>query len=98
MNAILENENPNEKMRIEENADDLIEQKRQELQDQIEEANKALKRRETQLAQQLQVRMGPEERKEQKCENIFKRRYEDFKATKFTIDDIWERRELRFKK
>lgn len=95
LNAILEAENPNPKMRIEDSTDKIIEQEKGKLQEEIAEAKRAQTRRETQLALQLKTRVRPEQRKEKQMETNYKEALDDFSRRRFTLDDIWERRELR---
>ena len=95
LNSILQAENPNPRMRVEENTDDLLDQREAELLEKIEAGKKALERRELQLQQQLQVRVSPEERAEQRAQNTFEQKFEEFKKIKFTPDDLWERKEMR---
>ena len=91
----MEAENPNPKMRIEDSTDKIIEQEKEKLQEEIAEAKRAQTRRETQLALQLKTRVRPEQRKEKQMETNYKEALDDFSRRRFTLDDIWERRELR---
>ena len=91
----MDAENPNPKTRIEDNTDKIIEQEKVKLQEQIAEAKRAQTRRETQLALQLKTRENPQQRKEKQLENRYKDALDEYARTKFTLDDIWVRRELR---
>ena len=76
-------------------ADEIMLAKKRELDAQIAESKNALKIRETQLQLQLKRKITPEQRKLQIAEKRFYDRYNAFEKRHFTVDDIWERRELR---
>ena len=92
LNAILESENKN---KGDDDADALLLAKKEKLENEIQEAKNALKRREIQLKMQLKVKITPEERQLKIAENAFNEKYEAFGKRQFTTDDVWERRELR---
>lgn len=91
--AILASENKHKSKTAD--ADEIMLAKKRELDAQIAESKMALKRRETQLQLQLKRKITPEGRKLQVAEKKFYDHYNAFEKRQFTVDDIWERRELR---
>jgi hypothetical protein len=93
LHAILEADNPNPT--IDESVSDIIEEKKRQLEEQMEEAKLALKRRQIQMQAALKVKVNPEQRKEIRLKTKFEEGYKAFGLKRFTVDDIWERKEMR---